>query len=523
MRYLSLRHMASERGTRGGSIRYREVCALKLMVRGPIFGKNQVVKTSFLGMGQGLFIIWVIALSLVGCANPQPDPESEGATLLPVQSTAAPARTLVPTFTPLPDVSQLPTWTPAPGRPQATEVPVATINFSDPVIQLEYKIPTLGLDRRLEGNISSQIAVIDQLRQLTVQRSNQGNILLELQQTLPQIGLSPLPDGCDACVYLQYELPLAQESREGWLQDPVIIASLDNYMSISVGPHFPPDTLVGLRRNASPYYPAHTVAFTADGRVYTWLATEAQVAQPVTTSLPISATLADLPLEQLSDRYVVDCVVEPVEVLHMATTADPLEIIIRCPAYSLPAPLLPLYLQLDEILAAKLASYTEGPPRPSPDFPLDALLDYKRLDGNRLTLFADGQITVQNTSQVIFTGTITTTNMISLTTDLLASGQLQPGLTTFLDDDNAAAGTPESVPVATPVPQSPVSLLLVRSNNGVYDGEFDSLTLPFLADLNALLDSILELAEPVATGPPEVGTPAGSEESQSTPTPTPSS
>jgi hypothetical protein len=493
------------------------------MYKMPTLRQNQV-KIACIGTHQSLsLIIWIIILSLIGCANPQPDPENEGATLVPVQPTAAPARTLVPTFTPLPDVSQLPTWTPASGQPQATEVPVATINFSDPVIQLEYKIPALGLDRRLEGNISSQIVVIDQLHQLTVQRSNQGNILLELQQTLPQIALSPLPDGCDTCVYLHYELPLSQESREGWLQDPVIIASLDNYMSITVGPHFPPDTVVGLRRHASPYYPAHTVALTAGGRVYTWLATEAQVSEPITTSLPISATLADLPLDQLADRYIVDCVVEPVEVLHISTSADPLEIIIGCPAYALPAPLLPLYLQLDELLAAKLAAYTEGPPRPPPDFPLDAILDYKRLDGNRLLLFAGGRVSVQNGGQAIYTGTVTTTNLISLTTELLASGQLQPGLTTFLDNENTAVGTPETVTGETAAPPLPTSLLLVRGNNGVYDGEFDSITLPFLTGLNALLDSFLEIAEPAATAPPEEGTPAGPEESESTPTPTPSS
>jgi hypothetical protein len=417
----------------------------------------------------------------------------------------------------LADVSQLPTWTPAPTRAQeATEEPEATINFSDPVIYLEYKIPALGLDRRLEGNVSSQITVIDQAREVTVQRSNQGNVLLELQQTLPQISLSPLPEGCDACVYFQYEFPLSQESGEGWLQDPVINASLENYMSIMVGPHFPPDTVVGLRRSASPYYPAHTAAVTADGRVYTWLATEAEVAKPITTSFPINATLAELPLDQLADRYIVDCEVEPAEMLRIAITAEPLDVIIRCPAYSLSTTLLPLYLQLDEILAAKLATYTDGPPRPTPDFPLDAILDYKRLDDNRLTLFENGRITVQNSSQIIYTGTVTTTNMISLTADLLASGQLRPGLTTFLGDGNIAAGTPET----TSAPESPVSLLLVRSNNGVYDGEFENIDIPFLADLNTLLDSFLGISEPTATGTAEV--PAEPEENQATPTPTPS-
>jgi hypothetical protein len=466
-----------------------------------------------------LILVWLIALSLVGCANPQPDPD-EAATLAPVQPTALPFRTLVPTFTPLPDVSQLPTLTPVPGHSQPTEEPVATINFDNPVIELEYKIPAIGLDRRLEGNVSSQITITDQQLQHAVERNNQGAILLELQQTLPQIALSPLPDGCDACVYLSYELPLSQESREGWLQDPVIIASLENYMSLIIGPHFPLDTAAGLRRSASPYYPAHTVAVTNDGRVYAWLATEAQVAAPITTSLPINATLAELPLDQITDRYIVDCVVEPAEILHISTTAAPLDIVIRCPAYALPASLLPLYLQLDQILAAKLAGY-EGPPRPPPDFPLAAILDYKRLDGSRLTLFQDGRVTVQSTSQALYTGTLTTTALISLTTELLASGELQPGLTTFSEDENSSgdsAGTP-----AVPAADSSRSHLLIRGSDAVYDAEFDSISLPFLDDLNALLDSFLILREPVTTGTPGLETPTPPEAEPSTPTATPSS
>lgn len=460
-----------------------------------------------------LIFIWMISLSLFGCANPQPNPNNEEPTLIPVQPSAAPARTLVPTFTPLPDVAQLPTWTPAPDLLLPTEEPPATINFSEPLIHLEYKIPALGLDRHLDGTISSQILVSDQLSQRTVQRNNQGNILLELQQTLPQVALASLPDGCEQCVYLKYELPLSEESDEGWLQDPVVIASLENYFSTTIGPYFPPETVVGLRRSASPYYPAHTVALTADGRVYTWLATEAQVAEPTTANLPIEATIAALPLDQLADRYIVDCVVEPPEILYIATTAEPLEIIIRCPAYALPASLLPLYLQLDDLLTAKLADYDEGPPRPPPDFPLAAILDYKRLDGNRLTLFQDNRITVQNASQIIYTGTVTGTDIISLTANLLASGQLRPGLTTFSDSGQSGTGTPEAIAGAS-------SLLLVRGDDGVYDGEFADSRVAFLAELNALLDSFLPLSDPATVNPVEAETATPATESQPTPTPT---
>jgi hypothetical protein len=109
-----------------------------------------------------------------------------------------------------------------------------------------------------------------------------------------------------------------------------------------------------------------------------------------------------------------------------------------------------------------------------------------------------------------------------LTTDLLASGQLKPGLTTFLDNDDALVATPETAPIATPAPPLSRSLLLVRSMDGVYDGEFDTIDIPFLADLNALLDSFLETVDQTPTISPEAGTPAGPEESPFTPTSTPS-
>ena len=470
-----------------------------------------------------ILLIGLFVFGLLGCSDLGSGRTDQPDTAVPVQPTLAPLNTLVPTFTPLADISQVATATPNQEQLQAAVDPTATIDFEQKTVQIIYQIPALQLSRRLEGNVSGQITVIDQTNPFGIQRPNQGSILLDLQRRLPEIELSALPTGCDACVFLQYTLPLTGESREGWLQDPVILASVENYMAALVGPHFPPETVVGLRREASSYYPAHSVAVTADSRVHTWLATEPQVSEPYTSTPSIVSSLADLPLAQLENMYATNCPPEPVETLRIYTTEEPLDIAIRCPAYALPTTLLPLYAQLDQLLAEKLAVY-DGPERPPTGLPLEAVLDYQRLDGNQLTLSQNGRVTIQNSSQIIYTGTMSVTGVISLTTDLLNSGQLQPGLTTLTE--SAPVPTPQATTetpvVATPAP-SGSSLLLVRGPEGVLDGKFNQIELPLLDDLNALLDSLLAPSEPTATPTAETdGTPVV-EPPTETPTPTPSS
>jgi hypothetical protein len=315
---------------------------------------------------------------------------------------------------------------------------------------------------------------------------------------------------------LQYNLPLVEASGEGWLRDPAVLASIENYTTVLVGPHFPPETVAGLRRSASPYYPGHSVAVLADGRVRTWLATEDQVSETISTTLPVADILANLPVEQLTDNYSVECLVEPAETLRIVTNGEPFDIAIRCPSYTLPTTLLPLYTALDAITAAKLAAY-DGPPRPPAGFPLDAVVDYHRLDDQRLTVFADGRLTIQNSNQIIYTGTLTSTSPVSLTNNLIASGQVQLGLATFMSDPSGAA---EGTPVATETAASPTSLLLVRGSQGVYDGKFTVVDVPALAELNALIDAFAETVEPVLTPTPEASAPAEPTTPQPTDTPT---
>lgn len=458
----------------------------------------------------------VFTLCLLGCSELGSNGTDGDSTTAPIRPTQGPINTLVPTFTPLPEAFQMVTATPIPHTEQIVSEPTATVDFAQPVVQFIYRIPALGLERSLEANISGQIIAVDQTAILGMQRTNQSALILDLQQRLPEIELQPMPENCDACVYFEYTLPLDQESRQGWLQDPIILASIENYMSALLGPHFPPGTVVGLRREASSYYPAHSIALMTDATIYTWFATEPRVDEPFASPLLFADILAELPLTEMVNTYAVSCAPEPIETLRIYTDVEPLDITIRCPAYALPSSLLPLYTQLDQILADKLATY-DGPPRPPTGIALDALVDYKRLDGNQLTLSFDGRITVQTSDQIIYTDTMTTTGVLSITNDLLNSGQLKLGLNTFLEDGvtGQESGSATS------------SILLVRGPDGIVDGEFEAIDLPFLADLNALLDSFLSPTEAVVATPtadltttPEAAT---AEPVTATPTPTPSS
>ncbi|MBK8988559.1 MAG: hypothetical protein IPM39_21235 [Chloroflexi bacterium] len=420
---------------------------------------------------------------LSGCANsatPDANEQAVGA-LLP-----RPPVTLQPTFTPQPTAGPLPTITPPPARP--TAVPNTPIPFGDTAVELRYQIPALGLDRRLQGSIAAEIITVDEATGAARKRTNQAGIMLELNSALPQMDLAPLPEGCDTCVYVEYSLPNQGLSGAGWLQDSVLLASIENYLTAALGPHFPPDTIVGLRRSASPYAPTHSIALTSDGRVWTWLATEPQISPPTPENPPI------LPLERLTDQspagwqseYTVECLGSPLETLAVTYGETTWQGLITCPELALPDTLLPLYLWLDERLAAKI----EPSALPQPDrlFPLDALVQYRRADGARLTLLADGALIGVDTAGVVFTGTLTATSPISLTTTLVKSNLLQPGLRTFNTSQTAT---------------SPQTVLVVRGPTGLLDGQWT--TLPdnaIFATLDALWADLIGLPEARETAVP---------------------
>lgn len=447
------------------------------------------------------FLLFVLFFILTACGR---------STATPAATRAAgdlPALTgLPPTFTPLPPGTQLlpthpvvtVTQEPLPTLPTSTPVP-----FGDTAVEIHYTIPALNLDRRLQGGINSQIILVDENTGKALKRSNQAGVMLELQQALPALTLNPVPAECTGCVQLRYELPFAQEQREGWLQDQIMLASLDNYLSAFLGPHFPPGTAVGLYRRATPFAPAHTIAITEDGLLYRWLATESEVAPPVSLDTAILAEVASLNLEELASEYVTTCAGTSPEVLYLRQGDVIKEITLLCPEYVLPAPLASVYSELNALMETKLAASENVLPRPPAAFPLDALLAYQRIDGAALTIYQDGTAVALDSSSQVITGTIGSSQVISITTDLLTSGVMSRDLSIF-----AASVTPPGEGTTV----HPQSVVIMRGENGVFNAAWlNTGSAPPLASLNEFLDellaALLETAVPEQTVTPQATLP----------------
>jgi hypothetical protein len=409
----------------------------------------------------------------------------------PASSLPPPTQTPRPTFTP--------------------DVTATSIDFDKTAIELRFTLPAIGLNRSLRGNISGQITAVDETTGQSEQINNQANVLIELQDVFATITLEAVPEDCDTCVQLTYDLPLTGESGSGWLQDVTFLASMDNYLTAKLGPHFPPGTRLGLRRSISPYAPAHTLAILEDGRLWRWLATDFQLSEPAAEeSAPnLLELVSELPEDELAVEYVVTCDgAPPVETLFLGPERPFIRI--ECPEFSLPSTLLTLYLALDELLAPTIAEVAV--PRPPGALPLDALIDYRRADDTRLTLFQDGRVSAIDTSGT-YTGTLSSSQIISITTSVLDSGLLRPGLTSF---------NPTATPVLTATAESKpaaLSWLLLRGPQGVFDGRWPGI--PDLPALNDLLDALLpaEVIEPIPSETAVTQTPESS--STSTPTPNP--
>lgn len=435
-------------------------------------------------------IILLFLLFMLGCSDsPAPDngEQPEGSNNLqqpqPIQvpATFTPLSRLEREMTAVPQI----TVTQNPLPTVATDTPVP---FGETAVELRYTIPAIGLDRRLQGNVSSQIILADEATGQIIKRDNQSGTLIELQQALPNLLLGPIPEGCEVCVHVSYNLPFSDEQGDGWLKDRVILASIENYFAVSMGPHFPPNTTIGLRRTASPYAPAHTIAITEDGMQTVWLATESELETAVSADPAILEALNQLDLTQLASEYRVTCGVTPIENLLLVNDEMARPIIINCPEYVLPDTLVPLYTALDDVLAAKLAASDVTEERPPTLFPLNALLAYQRVDGAQLTIFRDGTaVAISPTNQTVTT-TLASSDVISLTTTLLESNELKLGLTSFLGEGET--GDVASNATATPIP--PRSVLLLRGPAGVYDGFWpQTANVSLLQPLNELLNSLI--------------------------------
>jgi hypothetical protein len=223
-----------------------------------------------------------------------------------------------------------------------------------------------------------------------------------------------------------------------------------------------------------------------DGRLFRWLANEGQVAPADVASPALLAAYEALDPQALARQYAAPCPGSPLESLLLAGREDERLISLFCPEFAVSAELQPLYVALDATLNELLAGNESVLPRPPAAFPLDAVLDYRRVDGAQLTIFMDDTAVTSSGSTQPITTTLSSSQVISLTNNLLASGSLRTGLTTYLTAENGAA--------ATATPNAPRSVVLLRGPAGVYDAQwFNTANVEVLAELNELLNQILAL------------------------------
>lgn len=105
-----------------------------------------------------LYLLLLVSIALAACGGQSPD-QTELADL-PVPTSPV----IPPTFTPLPPGSQLGTFpvVTVTQAPLPTEVTHTPIPFGANVVEVRLTIPAIGLDRRLQGGVNSQIILVDE-------------------------------------------------------------------------------------------------------------------------------------------------------------------------------------------------------------------------------------------------------------------------------------------------------------------------------------------------------------------------
>ena len=435
--------------------------------------------------------LWLLLILVVGCGtrpqNTTPAAVTPGPAGTPLpRPTLAEIPTLLPTYTPINQP------TPTSTRPQqSTPTPLATVELSQVVIDLEYNIPGLAMTRTLTATFASRISLSDTVTGQNVIQTQQARVLLELQTALDGLVLEPVPDGCDLCPHLRYSLPLSNQASEGWLTDPVLLASLENYFTIHLGAHWPPNTVLALRRSASPYRSAHMVALTAEGQMWRWTAVDDQIAPPEEAPFDPATLLAELAELELADEYEQDCRNVARETLYIQAGETEQTIQFRCPELTLPTSLTSLYATLDTLINEIPAAAGENN-RP-PLFPYTTVLYYQRADGYRLALNASGQVVIAAEGEIVTTGNLTSTLPISLTTAALESNFLTPGTPQLLQ-----------TMASTDTANLPANFLMVRGPDGTAEATWDDTVPEEMEAVVAELDRLIE--QLVGLVPEEEGT-----------------
>lgn len=405
---------------------------------------------------------------------------------------------LQPTFTPADPLAQTAdSLTPFPTL-QSSELgatPEPSVDLNQPVLRLVYEIPAIGLERTLEANLAGRLTLTDVARENVVTISNGQRFLTEITAAIQANRelFEPVSADCDRCVIIGYDLPVSGESARGILPDPTLQASLQNLFANRLGPHFPTNTAVGHHRAASGYTVAQTVALTADGQLYRWIAADPQI-NVSTQALPAQTILDDYAAE-LTKFEGVDLITQcpnfPNEVLIFQEAA----INLRCPELSLAQSLVEPYL-----LAAELSESLLADPRnleiPATSLPFDGRLYYERNDGSTLTIFEDGAVTatfpMTPTEPISGTETITPTILPpDIVISSIPEGEIDPLITPLLASDVIPRGVTASISLEQTEFEE---LILIRGVDGVYefawsDGVGQGL-LPGIQILDLLLDEL---------------------------------
>ncbi len=391
--------------------------------------KNKILGNRNLGY---ILSIGIICLVISACQDDGSAKELEATRTKAAETAPAPGArilpTLYPTRTPIPTLAPAETVPPLP-----TDVPNTPIAFDQIVVELSYVIPSIGLERSLRANVSSALELTNGTTGEAVVLRDQIGVIFELQQSLPELSMDSLPEECPGCVQLSYNLPLADLQDQGWLTDTQMLASLENFTASNLQPHFPEGTVVGLRRSATPYRAAHTLALTSDGSLWHWMATDGVVPDP-TDAAEFSDTtrseLEELNLEELADGYSGPCPAGAgLETLYINLDTQVKQIKFVCPELSLPGNLLPLYLtisdEVDELLEGTFKD------EPEKTIPLNSLVHFQSSDESKMSLLNDGIVSLTDSVGIVYTQTLTITNIISLTTVLLEDGSLNKGTAVF--------------------------------------------------------------------------------------------
>lgn len=408
--------------------------------------------------------IWMIG----ACTSPSPPANDNQTNALPLPTSI----NVPPTFTPS-ESNPFPTAEPVPtARTLPSPIPNTPIPFDDIVVSIRLEIPALAYDRLLEGNIGGEIEVRDLQADTTLRLERQAVILIELQQALDDFALEPLPDGCTSCPLLEVQLPLDQIGYSGWLQDQVLLASLQNYFAVTLGPHFPPQTAVGLRRSASPYTPAQSLALLEDGSLLIWQENLERPVQFFTAEPELLSAVSFILDTEFQSQYAAVCDGVPIETMLLDfPQTEPQWIGIACPAYALPIDLVPLYAQLDALMNASIQGAL---PIPETGLPLTALLQYQPEPPTKLTIQSNGIVTVLAATGELITSTITLDDYEALTRPFFEEEIVKLGLTTFSDSSDHDTH------------------LLIRGAEGVYDASWpQSSGVTELEAINALVETLL--------------------------------